>query len=137
MNRRSFNAALAGMALLPASLHATHGRTLVLKAEFAAHIPAELKIAAPASGLVGKFPNALFELRVYRTGSTRVEPCLETIFPRVGIHPVLRQKLTYLIPFENLTAREQAWNRLNADPEWHQVRREVDSYQFGLYRVTA
>jgi hypothetical protein len=79
----------------------------------------------------------IFEVRSYRTNSARLGSSLEEIFPSAGIHPLLREKLTFLIPFENLSAREQAWNILNADSRWHEVRREVQSYQFGLYRLAA
>jgi len=42
--------------------------------------------------------------------------------------------LTYLIPFENLTARDQAWTAVNADPQWIGARAQFQSYHFGLYR---
>ncbi len=50
--------------------------------------------------------------------------------------------LTYLIPFEDLAAREKAWNLFAADPEWVKVRKEsIDRYgqissviQIALYR---
>ena len=32
--------------------------------------------------------------------------------------------LTYLIPFDNLAAREKAWDAFSADPEWVKVRKE-------------
>jgi hypothetical protein len=32
--------------------------------------------------------------------------------------------LTYLIPFDNLAAREKAWNAFSADEEWTRVRQE-------------
>ncbi len=53
------------------------------------------------------------------------------IFQRVGIHPALYAStmvgpdipnLTYLIPFDNLDAREKAWATFGADPEWIKVR---------------
>ena len=55
------------------------------------------------------------------------------IFHRSGIHPVLysstligpnKPNLTYLIPFEDLAAREKAWAAFGADPEWLKVRAE-------------
>ena len=42
--------------------------------------------------------------------------------------------LTYLIPFENLTARDQAWTAVNADPQWIGARAQFQAYHFGLYR---
>jgi hypothetical protein len=53
--------------------------------------------------------------------------------------------LTYLIPFDSLAAREQAWAAFGADPEWAKVRQEsVEKYGqisniigISLYRATA
>jgi hypothetical protein len=53
--------------------------------------------------------------------------------------------LTYVIPFENLAAREKAWDAFGADPEWIKVRKEsIDKHgqissvmQISLYRATA
>jgi hypothetical protein len=63
---------------------------------------------------------------------------LGNIFPRTGIQPLLSgmegPNLTYLIPFENLTARDQAWTAVNADPQWIGARAQFQSYHFGLYR---
>lgn len=75
-------------------------------------------------------------------------------FQRVGVNPLsysttvfgtMRPNLTYIIPFENLAAREKAWNAFGADPEWIKVRRESierggqisSQMQISLYRVTA
>jgi hypothetical protein len=52
--------------------------------------------------------------------------------------------LTYVIPFENLAAREKAWDAFGADPEWVKVRKEsTDKHgqissviQISLYRAT-
>ncbi|MGH9675260.1 MAG: NIPSNAP family protein, partial [Bryobacteraceae bacterium] len=52
--------------------------------------------------------------------------------------------LTYVIPFDNLAAREKAWATFAADPEWIKVRQEsIDRHgqitsviQIGLYRAT-
>ena len=39
------------------------------------------------------------------------------------------KSLTYLIPFDNLAAREKAWDAFSADPEWVKVRKEsIDRY---------
>ena len=104
----------------------------------------------------------VFELRVYHSPTWRQLKALherfagpETrIFHRVGIHPVLytstifganMPNLTYLIPFEDLAAREKAWNAFGSDPEWLKVRKEsVDRdgqiasvLQISLYKATA
>jgi len=83
----------------------------------------------------------IFELRTYHSPTARQRRALDTrfssaeinIFHRVGVHPVFytstvfglnRPNLTYLIPFDNLAAREKAWNAFGADPEWVRVRNE-------------
>ena len=104
----------------------------------------------------------LFELRVYHSPTYRQLIALEErfagpeikIFHRCGVHPLLysstyfgenRPNLTYLIPFENLAAREKAWAAFGADPEWIKVRKEsIEKHgqissviQISLYRATA
>lgn len=83
----------------------------------------------------------IFELRTYHSPTLRQLRALHErfagpeieIFHRVGVHPVLysttiyganQPNLTYLIPFENLAAREKAWAAFGADPEWIKVRKE-------------
>jgi hypothetical protein len=68
----------------------------------------------------------IFELRVYHSPTARQRRALDArfagaeigIFHRVGVHPVFysstvfganKPNLTYLIPFDNLAAREKAW----------------------------
>lgn len=99
------------------------------------------EIVAPA-GVAGvpKAPR-LFELRVYHSPTYRQLKALHErfagpeikIFHRVGIQPIFYSStlvgqnlpnLTYLIPFDDLAAREKAWNAFNADPEWIKVRKE-------------
>jgi len=104
----------------------------------------------------------IFELRVYHSPTWRQLKALHErfagpeirIFHRVGVHPMLYSStligpnmpnLTYLIPFENLAAREKAWDTFGADPEWIKVRKEsierhgqVSSViQISLFRATA
>ncbi len=104
----------------------------------------------------------IFELRTYHSPTWRQLRALHErfagpeikIFHRVGVHPMLYSQtmigpsmpnLTYLIPFDNLAAREKAWDAFSADPEWVKVRKEsIDRYgqissviQISLYRVTA
>ncbi len=83
----------------------------------------------------------LFELRVYHSPTWRQLKALHErfagpeiqIFHRSGIHPILytstmigqnMPNLTYLIPFENLAAREKAWETFGADPDWVKTRKE-------------
>jgi len=104
----------------------------------------------------------IFELRVYHSPTWRQLRALHErfagpeirIFHRAGVHPILYSStafgqnmpnLTYLIPFEDLAAREKAWNAFAADPEWVKVRKEsIDKYgqissviQIALYRSAA
>jgi len=83
----------------------------------------------------------IFELRVYHSPTWRQLKALHErfagpeiqIFKRVGVHPLFYSStligqnmpnLTYLIPFDNLAAREKAWDAFGADPDWIKVRKE-------------
>lgn len=104
----------------------------------------------------------IFELRVYHSPTWRQLQALHErfegpeikIFHRVGVRPLLYSStvigpnmpnLTYLIPFDDLAAREKAWNAFGADEEWIKVRKEsIDKHgqianviQLALYRATA
>jgi len=104
----------------------------------------------------------IFEIRVYHSPTWRQLRALHErfagpeiqIFHRVGVHPILYSStvfggqlpnLTYVIPFDDLAAREKAWNAFGADPEWVKVRKEsIDKHgqisstsQISLYRATA
>lgn len=103
----------------------------------------------------------IFELRTYHSPTSRQLKALHErfagpeikIFHRVGVHPLFysstvfgtsRPNLTYLIPFDNLAAREKAWNAFAADEEWIRVRKEsIDRsgqissvIQVSLYKAT-
>lgn len=103
----------------------------------------------------------IFELRVYHSPTYKQLQALHDrfegpeikIFHRVGVHPVLYSStiigpnmpnLTYLIPFDDLAAREKAWNAFAADPEWIKVRKEsIEKHgqissviQISIYRAT-
>jgi hypothetical protein len=82
----------------------------------------------------------IFELRTYHSPTVRQHRALDArfssaeikIFHRSGVHPVFytstvfganRPNLTYLIPFDNLAAREKAWAAFSADEEWVRVRK--------------
>src|ERR1700687_4839685 len=105
MDRRTFVATLGGMAS-----RVMHGdRGILLEAVAAAQIPQLLTVRGFPEGMFT--PTRIFELRVYQSAVP-----LEGIFHRADIHPLFgssRQfNLTYLIPFQDLTAREKAWNML-------------------------
>lgn len=82
-----------------------------------------------------------YEFRIYHSPTWRQHKALHErfagpeipIFHRSGIHPVLytsalfgpwMPNLIYFTPFESLGAREAAWAKFNADPEWIRVRAE-------------
>ncbi len=102
----------------------------------------------------------IFELRTYHSPTWRQLRALHErfagpeirIFHRSGVHPVLYSStlvgpdmpnLTYVIAFENLAAREKAWDAFGADPEWIKVRKEsIDKHgqissviRISLYRA--
>jgi len=70
----------------------------------------------------------IFELRSYLAPAWRERPpaASSTAFRRAGIDPILTAsaagehlpRFTYLVPFENLAVRQEAWARLDADPQW-------------------
>lgn len=106
-----------------------------------------------------------FELRRYRSHSwsqldalhLRFTQAEAGIFQRSGIYPMFHTsnytgmltgpqnpKLTYLIPFDSLAAREKSWAAFGADPEWIEARKEsIDQYgqiasvsDISIYRAT-
>lgn len=91
---------------------------------------------------------SLYELRTYQAPSVwqanglheRFDGPEIPIFHRCGIQPALYlsgiagpllPNLTYLTPFASLAAREAAWSKFQADPEWHAVRqRSIDLHGY-------
>lgn len=82
----------------------------------------------------------VFELRTYHSPTWKQLAALHQrfsgpesrIFYRCGIHPIVFSEtlvganmpnLTYVTPFEDLAAREKAWDAFGADPEWIKVRK--------------
>jgi hypothetical protein len=121
--------------------------------------PYSPEIAAAPPGSTA--PPRIFELRVYHSPTWRQLQALHErmagpemkIFHRVGVRPILYSStiigtripnLTYVIPFENLAAREKAWAAFGADPEWIKLREEstrkhgeISSVrQMSIYRAT-
>ncbi len=79
--------------------------------------------------------HSVYELRIYESPTEKQLRALHErfagpeipIFHRSGIHPVFYSSmangpkmpnLTYLTPFENLAAREKAWQAFRTDPAW-------------------
>jgi hypothetical protein len=85
-------------------------------------------------------PSRLFELRVYESHSLRAhkkkiamfnEGGEIGIFRRTGLNPVFFGEtliggripnLTYMLTFDDMARREEAWDRFKEDPEWHALR---------------
>jgi hypothetical protein len=136
MTRREFSA-LAGVLAFPGFVPGDPSGVVILQAIAGVRLPATLAIANTSPE---KMREGLWELRTYRSShAAALAGKFAGIFPRAGIRPLLQAAngpdLTYLIPFENLTARDRAWTALNADPEWARARTRFQSYHFGLYRV--
>jgi len=131
--------------------------TVLEAAEYCPPLPGPMPPLDPASK-----PPRVFELRTYHSPTERQLRALHErfagpeikIFHRSGVHPLFYSStvvganmpnLTYLIPFDSLAAREQAWAAFGADPEWAKVRQEsVEKYGqisniigISLYRATA
>ena len=77
----------------------------------------------------------IFELRSYLAPAWRDRPpaAASATFRRAGIDPILTAsaagehlpRFTYLVPFENLAVRQEAWARLDADSEWSGLEAKV------------
>ena len=81
------------------------------------------------------FPTGVFEVRSYDAPAWHdgAPKRLIVALRRAGIHPIVNgataagehiPRFTYVIPFADLAAREQAWASLDADPEWVDMQRE-------------
>jgi hypothetical protein len=77
----------------------------------------------------------IFELRSYLAPAWRDRPPAAAVaaFRRAGIEPILTAsaagehlpRFTYLVPFEDLAVRQQAWARLDADSAWNALEAKV------------
>jgi hypothetical protein len=91
---------------------------------------------------------SVFELRSYQAPAWRTGPpaTVHEAFRRAGIYPMLNAgtaagehlpRFTYLIPFESLAAREEAWARLDMSQEWISLQRESVGTYGSEARVTS
>ena len=109
--------------------------------EYSERLLAPTGFCPPLEASSGSQLARTFELRVYHSPTVRQLAALNErfagpeipIFHRCGIYPILYANglageslpnLTYLTPFESLSAREKAWAAFRADPEWIKVRAE-------------
>jgi hypothetical protein len=135
MTRREFSIALAGSAALPVLVSGDSSPVVILTAIVGVRLPETLAIPTNSPET---WRRGIWELRTYRGAESALASRLAEIFPRAGIRPLLHEShgenLTYLMPFGDLTARDQAWTAVNADPQWIRARTQFRSYHFGLYR---
>lgn len=92
--------------------------------------------------------SGLFEIRTWHAPAWREGPSPEvsSMLTRNGIHPIVAgataagehlPRFTYIIPFDSLAARQQAWANLDADAQWREMQREsISSFGSGV-RTTA
>jgi hypothetical protein len=135
MTRREFPSALAAVVASPGFLSAAAPEVVTLQAIAGVRLPETLLISTNSPD---RLRSGVWELRIYRGAASGLASHFAGVFPRVGIRPFrwesAGESLAYLIPFENLTARDCAWTRLNADPAWMRAHPRFESYHFGLYR---
>jgi len=98
----------------------------------------QILLAAPDSLAFHARPTrregGIFELRSYRAPAwhDRAPAAVGAAFRRSGIHPIMHastaaehlSRFTYLVPFSSLIARQDAWTKLDRDPDWIGLQRE-------------
>ena len=150
--QEGYNAAVERWESGPNPPYEQTASSLLEAADYSPEIPA---------GEPAKQPR-IFELRTYHSPTWRQLGALHQrfagrevpIFHRNGIHPLFYTStvfgdnlpnLTYLIPFDDLAAREKAWTVFGSDAEWLKVRREsvardgeiASVIQISLFKATA
>jgi hypothetical protein len=91
--------------------------------------------------------SVVFELRSYHAAGGPDFPVtrMGAALARAGIYPMVNAaiaaaehlpRLSYLIPFENLAARHEAWAKLDADPGWLELQRDAIAKHRSALRVT-
>ena len=81
--------------------------------------------------------DGIFELRAYQATAWRDRPpaAVSAAFRRAGISPILTAsaagehvpRFTFLVGFESLAVRQEAWGSLEADSEWNDLEAKVTS----------
>ena len=109
-------------------------------------IASEESVQFPAESVFAK--SALFEVRTWHAPAWREGPLPEvsSVLSRIGIHPIVAgataagehlPRFTYVVPFDSLAARQQAWASLDGDAQWMEMQREsITRYGSGV-RTTA
>ncbi|HYM05491.1 MAG TPA: NIPSNAP family protein [Terriglobales bacterium] len=94
-----------------------------------------------------RLATGVFEVRSYYAPGWGDRPParVSAVLSRAGIRPILNgsagasehlPQVTYLIPFASLAAREEAWARADADPEWIDMQRESIARHGSAVKVT-
>lgn len=90
----------------------------------------EESVRFPAASASGLFEVRTWHAPAWRGGPT---PEVSSVLRRLGINPIVAgatvagehlPRFTYVVPFENLATREQAWARLDGDAQWMAMQRE-------------
>jgi NIPSNAP protein len=87
----------------------------------------------PAESAFAK--SGLFEVRTWHAPAWQRGPALEvgSVLNRIGIDPIVAgamvagehlPRFTYVIPFDDMAARQQAWDRLDGDAQWAEMQRK-------------
>jgi hypothetical protein len=133
MTRRNFACALTAAAIGPTLPAAAP--ELVLEAVYGAHLPAALRITFRALPRGEGIPQqSYYELRVYH-GAGRMHRHFVNVLVRSGIQPVILGRLRFLIPFDSLDQRNQAWTSVNSDPQWTDLRNQVRLAELTIYHT--
>ncbi len=92
--------------------------------------------------------SGLFEVRTWHAPAWHVgsAPELNSVLSRIGVDPIVAgatvagehlPRFTYVLPFESLAARQQAWDRLDDDAQWIEMQRESTARFGSSARTTA
>jgi hypothetical protein len=79
--------------------------------------------------------SGLFEVRTWHAPAWRGElaPKVSSVLSRIGVDPIVAgatvagehlPRFTYVVPFDSLASRQQAWARLDEDAQWMEMQRE-------------
>ena len=135
----SFNEMLEERARIASDLQIRRARAEIASARVLDDVRSDVLIVSeesvrfPAKSAFAK--SALFEVRTWHAPAWREGPPPEvsSVLNRIGIRPIVAgataagehlPRFTYLVPFESLAARQQAWARLDGDAQWTEMQRE-------------
>lgn len=96
-------------------------------------IVSEELVRSPAESAFIK--SGLFEVRTWHAPAWRggLASEVSSVLRRIGVDPIVAgatvagehlPRFTYVVPFESLAARQQAWARLDGDAHWMEMQRE-------------